>query len=114
MSRQIDALIAEKVMGRNSNLCEVHGSLLCGPCTTTNYSSDISAALEVVDVMARRGWTMRLDNIGLEKTPWNCTFTKVNPYPVDNTEGKCGCSESAAKAICLAALRACGIEVPNE
>ena len=104
--RDLDALIAEKVMGwrvlstwepgvpkhlLNGNGCEVV------PPEFTPYSTDIAAALEVVGHLDR--WCFRLEFNTLAPTAWTAEFPGV--LTKDSVKGA---GDSPAHAICLAAL----------
>lgn len=100
--RELDALIAEKVMGIEPHIIGIENMMIYLP-----YSTDISAAWEVVEKMI---------SIRPEKEP-NAEFALVQR----SKEWLCGyelyeswyCSASALTAphaICLAALKAVGYE----
>lgn len=107
MSRKIDALIAEHVMGLNI-------SKETGPYTYVDhrhngtqwdiphYSTDIAAAWEVVEKMGAP-FTLQAGGEG----GFRCEFSykPFNSTPTNLTEG------SAPMAIAVAALRARGIDV---
>lgn len=110
--RELDRLIAEKVMGWKSN----HGVHLFPPADEPNrkrfqqwngetmvteiphYSTDIAAAWEVKEEMRKRGWKWQLS-----ENAWN--LFKTHPADPDaiSVVGK-----SDSHAICLAALKAVG------
>lgn len=126
--RELDALIAEKVMGLK--LCasamdkplramgaspapmveyplKIHGK----PCGTIpgelgHYSTDIYEAWRVVEKMRQEpeGWEVVVESsIG----KWRAEF-----YPgPEKDAGESGWVETAPRAICLAALRAVGFDV---
>lgn len=107
--RELDALVAEKVMGQTADVRERwRGNCLCGRSETCavcswplSYSTDIAAAWEVVeklDLLALYSlegcegeWTVRKYYNNDEWDEW------------DDTDGV-----SAPHAICLAALKAVG------
>jgi len=102
-SRELDLLVAEKVMGQKfdfnpwkgempKNNGEAYGIVL-------PYSTDIFAAWKVVEKMISEG--LYLDLRGL--TAFTCNFGHPMQLPREAT--------SAPLAICIAALRAKGIEV---
>lgn len=92
--RELDALVAEKVMGVET-MQKLYPSMMAkGGAWLPHFSTDIAAAWEVVEKMRREGYIfdieIRKDYVGV-----NCEHC-----------------ESAPLAICLAALRAVG--VPHE
>jgi len=94
--RELDTLIAEKVMGLDiGDDCD-HSidSCLCFP----PYSTDIAAAWQVVDklISAECGFVVS----GGGSLPWLATFRNGQAH-----------AETAPLAICLAALKAVGYEV---
>lgn len=119
---ELDALIAERVMGLNvarllgqrpvyesSATCKdvgvIIGQAVFRPVKA--YSTDISAAWEVVEMITRdtpkdlRPSIFCLRQLGSHHPRWECTF-RWDRQAVGG---------SAAHAICLAALKALGIEV---
>lgn len=82
--RELDALVAEKVMG---------GEL-------RPYSTDISAAWEVVE---KYKWAEPELRYSDEQHCWVFSLHKASGYPNE-------CGDTAPHAICLAALRAVGYE----
>jgi hypothetical protein len=103
-SRELDALIAEKVMG----LAVFNGMIFryiqdykegdvatAESCPIPKYSTDIAAAWEVVDKLGG-------DFVLHRKTAWECVFfLGRDKYFQDR-------SETAPHAICLAALKTVG------
>ncbi|GMA50155.1 hypothetical protein GCM10025857_15120 [Alicyclobacillus contaminans] len=95
--RERDALVAEKVMGYTE----------CGKEEPIEYTTHISAAWDVVDRMQQLGWNMDLMNayivpeIGRQ---WGCDLRDGRNLVV-------GLGPTAPEAICLAALRAVGVDV---
>lgn len=120
--REIDALIAEKVMGCKPVPLIAGAGWRCGCSddesqeghndkrqerqtflsrqTLIAYSTDIAAAWTVVEKMAESGW--EVDIAGLGKA------YRVAFWNRDSAVGKTR-SMFAAKAICLAALKAVGV-----
>jgi Phage ABA sandwich domain len=111
--RELAALIAEKVMGWyfgdglgawfDPEHIFRHWS------ATWNPSTDILAACEVQSEMHRRGYRMRLEapGDGQDENIWRSSFVPIEGgYAVEAVGGG-----SPAQAICLAALKAVGVEV---
>lgn len=114
--RELDALIAEKVMHLkqldNSQLFEAFPTR--GFCPPPYYSTDISAAWEVVE---------KVSSSWLVKSPWE------NVFQIHFTNGHYGnfeiilkldngdvvsqwvCGETAPHAICLASLKIIGHDI---
>lgn len=107
MSRKIDALIAEHVMG--FKIYEDH--TMNKPCVDTlfnipNYSTDISAAWGVVEkVGCIRAGESTVDCFSLNHWPEGYEV-EWGFEPVT--------AKTAPMAICLAALKAKGVEVSDE
>jgi hypothetical protein len=123
-NRQLDILIAEKVMGQTdfSHLPVVWredentDGFVCPRCNTSGddsnpcvlyYSSDIADAWQVVQKLKDKkrngipaGFTLEYDDY---HKIWRCTFGRTM-----------GFSGTAPLAICLAALKAVGVEVEND
>ena len=110
--RELDALIAEKVMGwtlvgspeQQRQGCaqppdESPDSSRGHSCPY--YSTDIAAALEVVEKDDGWGFNWRLKRWAASSKPWTCTAYRI-------TDGRRFCVEAvtAPLAICLVALRA--------
>lgn len=83
--RELDACIAEQIMGWSS--------------LSMRFSTDIAAAFQVVEKMREEGWLFSLSNDGTE---WSCQFSKPMGAEVRTSGG------NAATVICLAALEAKG------
>lgn len=110
--RELDALVAEKVVGQvRVGECplDIDG---CGgkyepqigqwPCLPP-YSTDMAAAWQAVNAMLDRGLEYTAEGEG-KKTKehrWQFGPFRSNGYPTDFGEG-----DTAAHAICLAALKA--------
>lgn len=98
--RELDALVANKVTGFT-------------PTSTTNcrydyppYSTDIAAAWEVVEKMGGEVGSPG-DGPYQRKDKWAAFI----PCPGKDNGGKWGYGDTAPHAICLAALKAVGVEV---
>jgi hypothetical protein len=127
--RELDALVAEKVMGWKPDpaRCRLCGwPLSDGMCTPDNcslrplpivpydippdYSTDIAAAWQVVEHLRERDiW---LDSL---EQKWESEMTRVIFGWRDPERGALFAQEmgdTPAHAICLAALRAVGMEIP--
>lgn len=110
----LDALIAEKVMDFkyvHAFEFEHGGKSQHGIIMTENstyflppYSTDISAAWKVVEKMQKNDWAIILDNMQDYLGNWQAHFEKDKF--VETAE-----SESVPHAICLAALKAVGVEI---
>lgn len=108
--RELDALIAEKVMGLavlNGQIFRYDKSYEKGDiatavgCPIPSYSTDMAAAWEVVE---------KLEGINIfkdypEKNEWHVSFLMCDDFGCDDL---CTSSNSAPHAICLAALKAVG------
>lgn len=103
---ELDALIAEKVMGwkdpegislalRDGRVVNTMDGVSWSP------STDIAAAWEVVGRVRERGFEVYV--LGNPKTPWGCRIWDGN-----QEMGFVRSAESAPHAICLAALKAVG------
>lgn len=110
--RELDALVAEKVMGLKINWDETTPCPLCGDvgrfcgarmwCSHDgwyysqykDYSTDIAAAWEVVEKLRGDGWIFNLSD------SWAAQFHMPGNILVVSS------AKSAPHAICLAALKA--------
>jgi hypothetical protein len=111
--RELDALVAEKVMGLNPKLFNVLASYYEvateGPRLPA-YSTDIAAAWLVVEKMHQHPkWVLQLaaPQQDYVNEKWRAIFARkhwetIGPYGWD------AFGESAPHAICLAALKAVG------
>lgn len=116
--KELDALIAEKIFGEDQTPRDVdsghtipHFPKVFIPYIPRNYSTDIAAAWEVVNHMRNKHWRDVLTLFSPEQecaTPWRAFFSKKF---VEIDEDKFESGESAPHAICLAALKAVGINV---
>jgi hypothetical protein len=101
--RELDALVAEKVMGAKPWIAPGHGPTALNP---PRYSTDIGAAWAVVEKLSREVGSVEVKT-HRRWMGWTCDVRPPDGKKAD------GFSEtSAAHAICLAALRAVGAEVP--
>lgn len=125
--RELDALVAEKVMGLPV-LGEHHGEGdyvfqngvgdLVGYQSVPHYSTSIAAAMEIVSKMGRwHGFdfvAMFIEDLWDKSKPpsWEAGWYEQSH---DGYEARTAAnSDVLAKAICLAALKAVGVEVPHE
>lgn len=111
MSREIDALVAEKVMGL-WGFCKCDGEIGftrhptrdrfecidCGGWLGENYSTDIAAAWEVVEKLSTWPWCFTRSG---ETFKFDLGYEGERYYAV---------AETPAMAICLAALKAKGVD----
>ena len=112
--RELDLLIAEKIMG-----LEIADSLVdeledyyptykvtddedWSELPVPKYSTDIAAAWKVVEKMKNNHWPFYLANYD---NKWSCQFAKDSSHAI---------SDQVPHAICLAALKAKGVEIETE
>ena len=135
--RELDALVAEKVMGievqwrpwhdRHGNEGRepymanasrqgrlARGQPLYSGGAINPYSTDISAAWEVVEKL-RKSYRVRIHEFG---SGWQASLEIKDGrlrYPIEiSHEGdESANSDTAPHAICLAALKAVGIDIPD-
>lgn len=106
--RPLDALVAERVMGLMAHRITVNEALHLmtngprpgEPVPVRFYSTDIAAAWEVVEKLHLCELGMLVDGEG--SASWRCVFG--GPAFAE--------AHTAPLAICLAALKAVGVEVP--
>lgn len=103
-NRELDVLVAKHVMKLDVEAA-VAGQILDDDCgckiEIPHYSTDIAAAWDVVEKLKIKGFDFVLH----WKTAWECIFW----FGRDKWfESNC---ETAPRAICLAALKAVGVEV---
>lgn len=104
--RERDALVAEKVMGNDYNdpkyFNSSNNNIRVWDDDLPRYTTDIAAAWEVVEKLR--------PDILLNVQPygdfWHCKAFTVHMHELAHTRAK-----SAPEAICLAALRAKGVEI---
>jgi hypothetical protein len=102
--RELDELIAERVMGLQRGwLTSVRDDLtgfeIYGGDSLQKYSTDIAAAWEVVEKLLADGW--ELTEAGYSRTTRKWDFTFGNGCSFDGP-----LCDTAPHAICLAALKA--------
>jgi hypothetical protein len=115
--RELDKLVAEKVMGwvdfwtdgifvmgypPNEQAMGINAERAPVP----HYSTDISAAWAAVEKMRGREYQFSLHANVFTMPTYHVAFSHV-----EGTHGYRAESDTPALAICLAALRACGVEV---
>lgn len=128
--RELDALVAEKVMGmwrepwndepdhwwqrHSDGTSKMHASVkllgawTCHSNSLPKFSTKLDAAWLVVEEMRRKGWATGIEALVVEPGP--------SYYAVVCGRGSSDGAihvrdESAPRAICIAALRALGVEV---
>lgn len=143
---ELDALVAEKVMGvevvfgkpsgtvicsgvwNNIELCD-DGYMMCKHPTyngymevnfgRNQYSTDISAAMEIPEKLNWKDFYLsrHTNNRTKRKKWWSCSNYEEEPYnehyeePQDAVDA---IGETAPHAICLAALKAKGVEIEQK
>ena len=118
MSRKIDALVAEHVMGLKllemdkefPMLMHVTGKNEWGHDTVEGvpeYSKKIEAAWKVMEAVKRFGFSIEWQHD-------SANFYTKHWWVVGEDEDYETCNDSAPMAICLAALKLKGIEVEEE
>lgn len=102
MSREIDMLVAEKVMGWKkpalTNDCYIRSDCKCQ--IPSPYTTDIRFAWEVVEKMREDGYRFFISTTRNRVDAWNRIDKK-----------KSRSSDSIPMSICLVALRCFGVEV---
>jgi hypothetical protein len=126
--RELDALVAEKVMGKTiiylrTALLDREPFIECDPEQGSHlsllpwYSTDIAAAWEVVEKLASvvyeaadSSWqqTVRVYSCPTAANCWHCEISRE----FGRGENCLATGDTASEAICLAALAAVGVEVP--
>ena len=114
-SRELDALVAEKVMGWTLLPCPVHQPRECSfggqapgerePAHIPPYSTSIAAAWEVVEHI-KHDVSMYVNHTDAKK-PTICVVI-AEPKPYNGMMLPCGEADTAPLAICRAALKAVG------
>ena len=116
--RELDALVAEKVMGyaRKRDDCNTYWVDADGfePSHSHDYSTDIAAAWELLDTISRRehlttSYSVQFDDksgkfLVIIQDWYRSSGMMKGSYPSEYTD-------TAPHAICLAALRACGMDI---
>lgn len=118
MSRDLDAVVAEKVMGwrKMEGFWVAPGTpdwvnLYSQPRDPPPFSSDIAAAWQVVEKMVGHGEGNEVRiTAGLGRC--DVTFDLPGYRPILDRIGD-ATSDSLPTAICLAALRAVGVPIPE-
>lgn len=103
--RELDALVAEKVMGEDlSPLGTLHGREI--PYVPPHYSTDIAAAWQVMEhITAQKRDDFGWFDLRFVNDRWKATFITGAYYEArDHIE-----APTAPHAICLAALKAVGV-----
>lgn len=117
-SRELDALVAEKVMGwtpRGPHPIFASRVFATGHSDTfaPYFSSDVLAAWQVVQKMRELGWWMRLQSpFESDDSTWNAGFTAHSCTGWNGRPDHSGQGDTAPLAICLASLKALGVELP--
>lgn len=111
---ELDALVAEKVMGWRWFTDEFNTRPVLIPpgmpqqCATPHYSTDIAAAWAVVEKLGER---FRFEIRNHEGYDWN---VYVRPWDTRiSMSGESVTKENLPHAICLAALKAVGADDPK-
>lgn len=113
-SRQRDALVAERVLGYQCVCdvepadCPIHN--IADASTLLPYSMDIAAAWEVVEHLRPRFGFSLHDWPEIRVADYEAEF-QVRDEVGEGYPNFTGEANTAPKAICLAALKACGVEV---
>ena len=119
--RELDALVAERVMGWKRPTREFQpwdktgeGMVLCTPHELPRFSEDIAAAWQVVERLHSEGWMLRL---WLTDYGWHASFLHSSIREDDDSrlvEVSAGAqNDTAPLAICLVALMAVGMKVSS-
>lgn len=121
--RELDALVAEKVMGLRVKRNRITGLMTVDPDSGNTerglhpvasivpplhrYSTDISAAWEVVEkiVSLTCDESFHLDSLGFDGEEWRCILWQINDEKSWSLR-VVGEAATAPEAICLAALKA--------
>lgn len=120
--RELDALVGQKVMGwTRAYDRRLKGEWWSAPedpqgfyADFPEWSTDISAAWVVVEKMRERGFWFRMSTpFSLKGTTLFGGFTSHNSTGWNGRPDYGHAAESAPEVICLAALKACGVEVPK-
>ena len=118
-NRELDQLVAEKVMGwkpyRNPDLKQDYFrwenafGAICSDADLPTYTTSIVAAWKIVEKMNQERWVMRLETWDTEA---GCEFSRAETDQI--VSHRTSCVDTAPMAICIAALKAKGIEVKDE
>ena len=103
--RELDALVAEKVVKRDIHVYECPASPFSRKngrcCCVPHYSTYIAAAWEVVEKLRADGYRFRGVEEHDEDPGWRCLVGKPSFYPSYEAH-----ADTAPLAICPAALKA--------
>ena len=125
--RDLDELIAEKVMGITKICSEIslheflplnggHICIMCAGWKLKPYSSSINDAYEVSEKMAELGFYRSLET-RVKKTEtmprYSCTFVKIDKDGYGIQKGYAE-ADKAPLTICLSALNALEIKITND
>lgn len=102
--REFDALVEEKVMRRDVGDIYYDATRQEIMGTVRRYSTDIAASWEIVEKMNSMEFYLELFQFDINGLSWSAQF--IHPAKLEH---KC-VSETPSHAICMAALRALGIE----
>lgn len=126
--RELDALVAEKVMGWRkishpypySDLTWINSEgATARPGGIPQYSTDIAAAWVVVEHLKNslngNEWTGEF-NLFFNGCEYECwwSFSRKTEEGLYETSKEAGVAETAPHAICLAALGAVGVNIPQD
>ena len=105
--RELDALVAKHVMGWDALLIKLRDKRLI---PLPAYSTSISDAWEVAEKLSDLGWYTNIERY--TRKNWRVTLDKfVEEGESDDNIPSYGWSDTAPHAICLAALKAVGVEL---
>ena len=116
--RELDAEVAEKVMGihvgkvlRSVNVRDLpkvnqeFQAIGIPACCVPNYSTSIADAWSVVERLTNAGWLIHLWIPYEMKLTYRCEFTYDWAGEEDHARSVCMSADTAPLAICLAALK---------
>lgn len=101
--RALDAMVTEHVMGYDITAFVPDDEPAPDEGRFPHYSSDISAAWDIVENLRAKGWNITV----YVQNRQGCTMHKYHESYYEQ-------AENAALAICLAALKATGVELPSQ
>jgi hypothetical protein len=105
-SRELDAEIAEKVMGADMPRF-FPGAYPLQRRVDAPYSTEIESAWLVVESMRAKGWSLSLDDLGYDGEEWRVRFEHSERREHDIKESWVYADAvTAPLAICLASLKA--------
>jgi hypothetical protein len=111
--RELDRLIGLKVHHFREELISLNGSIRYQGYLISeldHYSTNEGHAFEVVETMIGKGYGFSLTHDPSKRESWDCGFYDLDE-PSHRGEAY---ADTAALAICLAALKACGVNVLKE